>query len=115
MHKTPDYLQSYHCNLIASTATNTPSINSSQQHQGTKYALTSILSYLTLSNSQKAFRLAIFSQIESGVFHQAIKYSHWQVAMKAKLFALEKNNTWSLCDISIRLDRWLRVTLNKKA
>jgi hypothetical protein len=98
----PNYLQDYHCQL-ASSSSNPNSFGSMVRlnddtvidnvDAGILYSLSFVLNYNQLSPSHKAFSLSLISYIEPKFFHQAVKLPEWREAMRAKLDALQANNT----------------------
>lgn len=60
----------------------------------TPYDLSLFLNCSRLSDSHRAFTLAISSHFEPKTYHQAVPYKHWQQI--AEINALEENNTWTL-------------------
>jgi hypothetical protein len=93
VHKPPNYLQDYHCQLAHCVgSTNSPPIASS----GTPCSLSTSLSYDHLSPTHRNFALSVTAISEPSSFHQANQNPHWQEAMFAELAALEVNNTWTL-------------------
>jgi hypothetical protein len=97
--KPPSYLQDYHCNLISSSSSS-PSPSSDVIHP-----IQNTLSYSHLSDSHKAFTLAILTPIEPHFYLEAVKSPQWCDAMSKELAALEANHTWVLfLLVSILLD-----------
>jgi hypothetical protein len=67
---------------------------------GIPYSLSSVISYKHFSSFHKAFCLSIASQSEPKYFHYAVKSPQWRETMKAKITALQANNTWILTLLS---------------
>ena len=61
---------------------------------GILYPLSSTLSYSKLSNAHRAFSVALFITKEPTSYDEALPNPLWQVAMKAKIDALQANKTW---------------------
>lgn len=91
----PGYLQKYHCQLATHSLSSIP-----ENNLGIPYALSSFIKYDHLSSVYKYFCLTIFSHIEPKCFYQVVKSQHQQEIMKSKFIALERNNTWTLVDLS---------------
>lgn len=81
----PNYLKDFHCNI----ATADPIITS--PHNLAKY-----MSYTNLSQSHKAFALAVSIESEPQFYHQAVKHDHWRLAMDDEIKAMHENGTWSV-------------------
>lgn len=77
------YLDIYHHNLPSSNLV-------------TNYPIHHFLTTTYLSSNHKAFVSSINHCFEPTSYQQAIKYSHWQTAMKSEVEALENNWTWSI-------------------
>lgn len=88
--KKPSHLQAYHCNVVSVSPL--PLLT-------TRYHLQDYLSYSRLSPSFKTFSLGVSSHIEPQFYYQAVSHEHWQEAMRAELFAMEANNTWSVVSL----------------
>lgn len=83
----PSYLRDYHCNLLSLSST-------TSNH--TKYPLSQVLSYDTLSPDYRHFVLNVSSQFEPCFYHEAVSSPEWCSAMQSELAALESNNTWTV-------------------
>jgi transposase InsO family protein len=96
-HKTPAYLQNYHC----STASSDPLPLSTvvQGTSSTKFPLSQVLSYSHLSPNYKSFVLNASTICEPSTYNEASKSPHWCEAMQAEIHALETNQTWSLTSL----------------
>uniref|UniRef100_A0A2N9HYD2 Integrase catalytic domain-containing protein n=1 Tax=Fagus sylvatica TaxID=28930 RepID=A0A2N9HYD2_FAGSY len=97
VHKTPAYLQNYHC----STASSDPLPLSTvvQGTSSTKFPLSQVLSYSHLSPNYKSFVLNASTIREPSTYNEASKSPHWCEAMQAEIHALETNQTWSLTSL----------------
>ena len=78
--KPPAYLIDFQCNK-ANTA---------------KYPTNEHISHQKLQPHYHQFISNVNSIYEPKIFHQAIKISEWQQAMKEELNAMENNNTWTV-------------------
>ncbi|CAN1785707.1 Retrovirus-related Pol polyprotein from transposon TNT 1-94 [Linum perenne] len=98
-HKTPNYLQDYHCDLLAqgSRTNGSDSQMCAQVCSNTVYhPLSSVLCYDKLKPAYKKFVLSISAEREPTHFAEAVKHPKWKQAMDAELQALEMNHTWKL-------------------
>ena len=55
-----------------------------------------MISYEGLSDTYRAFVLAVSMESEPEYYHQAAKHEHWRNAMKEELNAMKANETWSI-------------------
>ncbi|XP_028793735.1 putative protein TPRXL [Neltuma alba] len=85
-HKPSSYLQDYHCALI-STAD-----QSSSPGYSSKYPLSSVLSYSSLSSAYRNFVLFVTSTPDPKTYSQAVKHSKWRDAMTVEIHALEQKS-----------------------
>ncbi|GKV50103.1 hypothetical protein SLEP1_g56818 [Rubroshorea leprosula] len=85
----PTYLIDYILNGVQ-TNTNTSSTS------GTRYSISHFITYDKFSPTHRFFLAAISTKDEPKSFSEAIQDPKWRQAMKAKIDALEKNNTWTL-------------------
>ena len=110
-HKPPSYLHDYHCNLAFTSISNhhcnlasaslIPSHDSiSLNNPGILYPLSLTLSYSKLSNAHRAFSVALSITKEPTSYAEALPNPLWQVAMKAKIDALQANKTWVMSKLS---------------
>lgn len=82
-------MRDYHSSLVNAQLT-------SKLEKNRKYPLSEVLSYDKLSNTHKAFSLAISTDIEPTSYNAASRVKEWQEAMQVELHALEKNQTWDV-------------------
>lgn len=54
------------------------------------------LSYEQFSQRRQHFLLTVGIVYEPSYYHQAIKFSHWRVAMEEEIKAMEQTRTWSI-------------------
>ena len=66
----------------------------SLNNPGILYPLSLTLSYSKLSNAHRAFSVALSITKEPTSYAEALPNPLWQVAMKAKIDALQANKTW---------------------
>ena len=93
--KPPSYLQTYHCNQVASAPIPFPSSSS------TSHPIHDYLSYANLSPANKHFCCSISTIPEPTHYHQAVGNPKWQEAMDVEIAALEANNSWTLTSLSL--------------
>jgi len=74
IRKPPNFLNDYHHNINNSTQINLKG--------KTKYPISSVLSYKSLSDTHLCFTMAISSHIKPRNFKEACKYPEWIAAMK---------------------------------
>lgn len=84
-----EYSKDFHCNIATSVRLNLSSIQGIVTHP-----LFFVTSYPSLSPSHLKYTLTISKLFELQTFSQAIQSEHLIPTMKAKLNALETNNTW---------------------
>ena len=94
--KVPSYLQDYHCNLASSNSTSLPS------YVEVIHPIEHNLSYSHLSDSHKAFTLALSTHTKPQFYHEAFHSPQWCEAMSKELIALEANHTWDLTSLPSR-------------
>ncbi|CAN1157716.1 Retrovirus-related Pol polyprotein from transposon TNT 1-94 [Linum perenne] len=97
-HRTPNYLQDYHCDLLMqSSGTNdTPKANPGGLQGSVSYPFSKVLCYDSLYQGHKKFVLSISSVQEPSNYAEAIKSADWRQAMDNELNALNENGTWSI-------------------
>jgi hypothetical protein len=94
--KAPSYLQDYHCNLASSAS------NSFSSSVEVIHPIEHNLSYAHLSDSHKAFTLALSTHTEPQFYHEALHSPQWCEVMSKELNALEANHTWVLTSLPPR-------------
>jgi hypothetical protein len=96
MHKTPTYLQEFHCNnaFLPTTSQSSPTI--AQGTISTAFPISNFISYSNLTPSYHSFVLNASSIREPTTYHEASQDPKWCEAMQAELAALKANNTWSI-------------------
>jgi len=62
----------------------------------TRYTISYVLSYNSLSDRHLHFTMTISSHIEPKNYEEACKFPEWITAMKKELEALQTNKTWYL-------------------
>lgn len=86
-HKPSSYLQDYHCHLASRLPLSLPT---------PAYPICKPLSYSKLTHPQKAFSIALLTNVEPTYYHQAPQFPKWQESMQAELSALATNDTWTV-------------------
>ncbi|VVA41086.1 PREDICTED: Retrovirus-related Pol poly from transposon, partial [Prunus dulcis] len=81
---------------FSSTSPNSSSSSRPTPSLGTRHPLSNFISYYHLSPSHRAFLANVSGTCEPTNYAQAASDPHWQLAMKAKLDALQLNHTWTL-------------------
>ena len=85
----------WHHDYAMSAQLNHSSTQSSSR-QGTRYPLSSHLSFFRFSPHHRAFLALLTAQTEPSSFEQADCDPRWRQAMSTELQALERNNTWEM-------------------
>lgn len=88
-HKQPSYIKDFHCYLATRA-------NFTDLERNKLYSLSSVVSYSKMSQSHKAFSLAISSDMEPKTFKSTAQKKEWQEAMNEELQALDRNQTWDI-------------------
>ena len=89
----PSYLQTYHCNQVASASIPFPSSS------GTSHPIHYYRSYANLSPAYKHFCYSISTVPEPTHYHQVVGNPKWKETMDAEIATLEANNTWTLTSL----------------
>ena len=100
LHKTPTYLQEFHCNNAFLPTTSQSSPTTAQGTLSTVFPTLDFISYSNLAPSYHYFVLNASSIQEPTTYHEASQDPKWCEAMQAELAALEANNTWSIQPLS---------------
>jgi hypothetical protein len=95
-HKTPSYLQEFHCNNASLSTASHSSPTTDQGTTSTNFPLSNFLSYSNLAPCYHSFVLNASTIRELTSFQEASQDFKWCEAMQAELAALEANNTWSI-------------------
>ena len=95
-HKTPSYLQEFHCNNASLSTASHSSPTTDQGTTSTNFPLSNFLSYSNLALCYHSFVLNASTIRELTSFQEASQDLKWCEAMQAELAALEANNTWSI-------------------
>ena len=97
-HNSPSYLQDYHCSLAQGAAPVFPDAT---------YPISDTLSYSKLTQTHKAFSIALLTNIETTHYNnQAAQIPEWKEAMLAELQALAANDTYSNLSASREDSNW---------
>jgi len=92
--KPPNYLEDYHHSIMASPC------SSVTQKSKVLYPLSFFISYKGLAKSHLKYALSISCQNEPQNYKEAKQYPEWREAMKAKIKALEENETWKIVELT---------------
>ncbi|CAN1833819.1 Retrovirus-related Pol polyprotein from transposon TNT 1-94 [Linum perenne] len=100
-HKTPNYLQDFHCDLLvqATRADSPPQATPQVSKIFSPHSLDNVLCYDDLHPLHKHFVLSISTIKEPESYKKAVLHSEWRDAMAAELKALDINNTWSIVSL----------------
>jgi len=79
-------LVDYHCNFFA------------QSSLRCMYLLHYVLTYSCISSSHHRCLMSLSSEVEPGSYQEALQHQWWRDEMKAKIEALELNQTWDIVD-----------------
>ena len=89
-HNSHSYLQDYHCSLAQGAAPVFPDAT---------YPISDTLSYSKLTQTHKAFSIALLTNIEPTHYNQAAQFPEWKETMQAELQALAANDTWAVTSL----------------
>ncbi|GJT14189.1 ribonuclease H-like domain-containing protein [Tanacetum coccineum] len=66
-----------------------------------KYGLEKYVTYSNLSASNDCLSTTLNKSSEPNTYYEALKDSNWVEAMNNKIEALNRNNTWTICDLKV--------------